>query len=346
MEEPTSQLVLEHTLPLFGVECFGSALTDDGRFSRSTGVAPAPPVMRYDQGRWYTNDAWVRLVRHELNAQPGAWISTLVETTEKRVERSVANFDPEAVPEIIGNGICDMRGTIAPAMVIFALLGPLLEARLQKIFDHVGLDERERGKWVDVFSYPERKTSAMRERDEFLQLSAFVRKHPLDRSARQHINAYLQMHGYLGAMTPLGRPFTFADMMVRVSQVEGEPKTMRVEEELSRAQVLERAHEFMNRLGLNAPERDAIRAYRDLSFWRQREQELLALISTKEQQGLRRLSSAVGRSPEEVLWMQTEELTHALIVPKETIPSEVLKERAKHPPAVLFVEDQIKMLEE
>lgn len=341
MEEESSIPVFSHRLPVFGVECFGSALIDDGRFSRAVGFAPAPPVVRYDDGAWSVEKHWVTLIRHHLNAQPGSWVSSLVQASERHTERAVSSFDALGSPEHVANGLCELYGVMASPMLAFSILGELLERRMQSIFKHAGIAEDQEEAWLGVFRYPEKKTESMKERETFFSIASFVRKHAMDRSTREHVGAYVKRYGYLGLVTPAARALTFTDILHRASSLEEDPHTLHVREESARNHVLARANAFMNQVGLNAPERDAIRAYRDVAYWELRQKELFALVEMAMRPGVKRLAAHLKLSEEQLLSLRVEELSHALLNPKETPAAYDLDAKLKKKCSALFVEDLV-----
>ena len=341
MEEERQTLVFEHSLPVFGVECFGSALVDDGRFSRAVGLAPAPPVVRYSDGKWLVEKHWLVLARHQLNAQHGAWVSSLVDVSERHAERIVSSFDVGGSPEHVANGLCDLYGAMAAPMLVFTLLEELLEQRIKKLFERAGIPADQEDAWLGVFRYPEKKTEAMKEHEAFFSLAAFVRRHAMDRTTRERVGSYTKHYGYLGLITPAARKLTFTDMLHRASRFEEEPAAMRAREGEDRTRVLERAQAFMNNMGLHAADRDAIRAYRDTAYWHLREKELLALLETAMAPGIGRLSTYLNLSFEQLTAMRVEELSSALANPKDTVPSFDLDHRLKKKFSALFVEDLI-----
>ncbi len=341
MEEERQTFVFSHPFPVFGVECFGSALVDDGRFSRAVGLAPAPPVVRYDDGKWLVEQHWLTLARHQLHAQPGAWVSSLVDVSERHAERIVSSFDAGGSPEHVANGLCELYGSMAAPMLVFTLIEELLEQRIRRLFAHAGIPADQEDAWLGVFRYPEKKTEAMKEREAFFSLADFVRRHAMDRTTRERVGSYAKHYGYLGLITPSARKLTFTDMLHRASRFEEEPQTMRVREEEDRTRVLERARAFMNNTGLHAADRDAIRAYRDVAYWRLREKELWALLETAMAPGVTRLSTHLNLSFEQLTAMRVEELSSVLSNPKETLPSFDLDQRLKKKFAALFVEDLI-----
>ena len=358
MEEELQTLVFSHSLPVFGVECFGSALVDDGRFSRAVGLAPAPPVVRYSDGKWLVEKHWLVLARHQLNAQHGAWVSSFVDVSERHAERIVSSFDVGGSPEHVANGLCDLYGAMAAPMLVFTLLEELLEQRIKKLFERAGIPADQEDAWLGVFRYPEKKTEAMKEHEAFFSLAAFVRRHAMDRTTRfsyDKVNrltgktdaeGFVTRFGYdavgnLGLITPAARKLTFTDMLHRASRFEEEPAAMRAREGEDRTRVLERAQAFMNNMGLHAADRDAIRAYRDTAYWHLREKELLALLETAMAPGIGRLSTYLNLSFEQLTAMRVEELSSALANPKDTVPSFDLDHRLKKKFSALFVEDLI-----
>ena len=343
MEEESEILAFSHRLPVFGVECFGSALIDDGRFSRAVGFAPAPPVVRYDDGGWLVERHWITLARHQLNAEPGAWVSTLVDASERHTERAVSSFDANATPEHVANGLCELYGVMAAPMLTFSILGELLERRMRSIFKHAGIAPDQEEAWLGVFRYPERKTASMEEHEAIFSLASFVRKHAMDRSTRERVGAYTKRYGYLGLVTPSARTFSFTDMLHRVSKFEEKPEVARVREEGDRTRVLGRARTFMNNIGLHAPERDAIRAYRDVAYWQLRQKELWALMETAMRPGVGRLAAKLDLSEDQILSLRVEELSHALLNPKEIPAAFELDERLKKKCSALFVEDIVEL---
>lgn len=343
MEEEQREKVFEHSLPIFGIECFGSAIVDEGRFSHMTGIAPAPPVLEYKDKGWYTDKDWLALARHQLNSQPGAWISTLITASEKSVEKAVARFDGHGAPEIVANGLCELYGVLAPAMMTMRLVDEVLERRLYKIFDHVGIEKSQQESWIGVFGYPERKTESMKEREEFFTLAELVKKRAMERSMRRRIGDFARQYGYLGLVTPAARPLSFQDTIHRVSQLKDSPSVLRKQEATAREAVLSRATQFMSGFGLDPQERDAIKAYRDVAYWKLRQNELVALVEVAMKPGLKRLAGALKISQEHVLMLRVEELSHALVAPKEVPNKKDLEKRIKSKPVVFFVEDIVEV---
>ena len=259
----------------------------------------------------------------------------------RHAERAIATFGADGSPEHIANDLCELYGVMAPPALVLTLLHELLERRLKKMFEHVGVALDQYEAWLDVFRYPEKKTHAMKERDEFLSLASFVRKHSMDQSTRRRVGAYVAQHAHLGLLTPSARPFSFTDILHRTSQLADDPKRLHAQEEEARAKVLARADEFMNRMGLGALERDAVRAYRDVAYWNHRQPELWALIKTTAQPGVKRLASYLECSEEQVLCLGVDELSSILVDRKLMPPSEELDRRLKGKLLVLFVEDLI-----
>ncbi|MDA1038127.1 MAG: hypothetical protein O2877_00375 [bacterium] len=341
MYKHTTEKIFNHKLPLFGVECFGSALIDTGRFSQMTGMVPSPSLLGYKNGEWFVNEDWARLLRGRLNAEPGSWVMSLVEASDKTILRAISNTDPFGAPEIVANGLCELYGVVAPPMMVMELLGSVLEQRIHTLLDHSGIKETDRDLWMKLFAYPSRKTEVSKERESFFDLAHFVRTHPLDRSTRHRVGEYVRQHAHLGVLTPLGRPFSFGDMMTRISQLDVPPLETKKEEATSRSGVIKRVEDFMRLTGLDAVDRDALRAYSAVSYWKLHLSELLAKRQIVIDQAVNHLASKLSYPLDAILWMRPEELIGLMAHPNEALSSEEVIAREKKDLGVLFVEDMV-----
>lgn len=308
-----------------------------------TGITPAPPTLEYEDGWWITSRDWLALARHQINQQPGSWISSLILASEKYAERLVAHFGNCVAPEVLANEICELYGVLASAMLVTKLADEVLERRLYKILDHVGIEKTQQENWVRVFGYPERKTESMREREVFFVLAGLVKRHAMDRPMRLRVSNFAERYGYLGLMTPAKRRLTFSDTLHRVSQLSEPPNEIGKREAQTRESVLNRASEFMNRVGLDARERDAIKAYRDVAYWKLRQRELVALMEVAMEPAKKRLAGALKISTEYVLAMRVEEMSRALIKPMGVLVEKELAARFKKSPKAFFVEDIVEI---
>ena len=112
-------------------------------------------------------------------------------------------------------------------------------------------------------------------------------------------------------------------------------------EEVSRADVLARAEDFMNKTGLSAVDRDIIRAFRDIAYWKLRQKELWARIELAIAPGVRHLADHLDLSQEQLLMMGVDELSSVLADPKSQPSKDLLDVRLKKKFSALFVEDLI-----
>lgn len=342
MEETTWEPILEYKLPIFGVECFGSAVVDPGRFPRQAGIAPAPQSLLYQKGVWKAQKEWFAGFLHELNDQPGVWVMALVDGSVRRLERDLGQFRPSSKPEVAGNQICDLYGGFAPPMISLTALEVLLRRRLEHILHTVHIQGRDAEKWVEIFRFPNRPTLAVREREAFLQLTGYVRTHPMNRTTRERVGAHVREYAYMGRVTPIGRPYTFDDLMKRTSQVEGVVKALVEHERAARLAVQERVKTFMNRVGLGVLERDVIRAFQSVSFWRWRSKELLALLDHKRSSAFGIISQRIKGGPPTDLLMQLRpsELTSLILEPEHSMKWDEVAARGKET-EILFSSSEV-----
>lgn len=339
MEEGYEQPILSFPLPVFGVECFGSALIHEGVFSRATGLVPPPPVVSYRSGVWGLERHWVVLAHHEVNTWSGAQVSFLVDRSLRQVERAIAVFPEEGAPEQIANGLCELYSVLASPLVALQLVEDVLDRRVDALLAQVsGISKEDRLRWKQVFAYPDRKTESWHEREAFAGLAEEVAGAVMDQSLRRKIERHLERFGYLGRLSPRGRSFEREDIMERLEAWGEAPLARYREEEASHEAVLERFQTFLSRTGLDAVDRDILRAYRHVAFWRLRVRELWAQMEEKIEAGTERLAGYLGMEPEQVLAMRLDELSSVLMDPEDSVPTPELNRRKQKDLAGVFVD--------
>ncbi|MBI2485196.1 hypothetical protein HYW18_03560 [Candidatus Uhrbacteria bacterium] len=331
----------ERTLPLYGVECFGTALVDPGSFARASGLAPAPALVQYRDEAWFVTEHWASLLRYRLAAQAPAWIMQYLKHTQARVAKRIKSAQTVGSTEILVHELCDIYGALAVPVCVGELLFHITEERVRSMLTHVGVSPTDHAQWLALFAYPKQETAVMRERRAFLDMAAFARTHSLDRASRSKISRYLKEYGALGRLSPLGRPFAFKDFMARAAQLEGEPKDVSLRETRGRVGVSRRVEGFMDNTGLQAVDRDAIRALQESATWRLRGRELWVELE-EFQESIGKEIAKRTKFPEHLLWhLRPVELSALIHDPASTPSVEDVETRRKKHLEVTFVEHMV-----